>query len=462
MTRRTLIAGTPAYMAPEQRKGQLSVRSDVYALGLVLEELPKGLRNVPSELQEKIEKCLAIDPANRPASARDVLAAFPSGDLLDAAVAAGETPSPDLVAATEPSIRLSRRVASIGFGAVLIGMSIVVFTKERVSLEGRTPLPYSPDVLARHARRIAGVAATDHASWFAADPSIRFYYRQSPKPMASNDPDGRVTLEEPPPDLPGMVALSLTPDGAVRPVVHVEEKTPLSLTVYYALLIPLIIAGAFVARRNIRSWARRRARGAARRGVGLFLPHAVLDFRSASHAIVRRRVRNVQPRVREESHVRGRGVGGISGGRTVHPQAAAQDNHRMEAAARRSLERSHRRARHASRRRIRRRNGAPRRIAARRAGRGAVHDRDSCTLIAPVVAGAAFLFSDARDFLFALRSFSSAVVARDFAQDVDRVGGLGDGAGRPARASRAETARLHPRRCASVDSVCWFSTDTAF
>src|SRR5260370_22931777 len=141
-------------MAGEERKGQMWVGSDVYAVGLVLQELLKGFRNVPSELQEKIEKCLAIDPANRPASARDVLAAFPSGDLLDAAVAAGETPSPDLVAATEPSIRLSRRLASLIFCTVLVGMVIVLLTKERVSLEGRTPLPYSPALLERHARGI--------------------------------------------------------------------------------------------------------------------------------------------------------------------------------------------------------------------------------------------------------------------------------------------------------------------
>ncbi len=282
ITQRTLIAGTPAYMAPEQLKGQMSVRSDVYALGLVLQELLEGFRNVPSELQEKIEKCLAIDPANRPASARDVLAAFPSGDLLDAAVAAGETPSPDLVAATEPSIRLSRRVVSLIFGAVLIAMTIVVFTKERVSLEGRTSLPYSPAVLERRARRIAGVVAGDYASWFAADPSIRFYYRQSPKPMASNDPDGRITLNEPPPDLPGMVALSLTPEGAIVPVVHVEEKAPLSLTVYFALLVPLIIAGAFVARRNIRS-GRGDVRGARRIAAWVFLCRILYWIFAAHH-----------------------------------------------------------------------------------------------------------------------------------------------------------------------------------
>src|SRR5438093_1286896 len=183
MTRRTLVAGTPAYMAPEQRKGILSLRSDVYALGIVLSELLKGHRNIPSELREKIERCLAIDPANRPASAREVLASFPTTDPLDAAVAAGETPSPELVAFAEPSIRLSPRLAWIVFTAVLGGIVIVLLRKDNLSFEGRTPLPLSRAALTERARQIARGNLKDYAAWFAADPNLRFFYRQRPKPL---------------------------------------------------------------------------------------------------------------------------------------------------------------------------------------------------------------------------------------------------------------------------------------
>ena len=119
-------AGTPAYQAPEQLAGEaVSIKSDLYSLGLVLYELFTGRAafeaastrelldrqrsstpSRPSSLVDDIDpaaerailQCLESDPSNRPASALAVAAALPGGDPLAAAMAAGETPSPELVA----------------------------------------------------------------------------------------------------------------------------------------------------------------------------------------------------------------------------------------------------------------------------------------------------------------------------------------------------------------------------
>ncbi len=175
------IAGTPAYMAPEQLHGRpATVQSDLYSLGLLMYELftgkrahagktfPDRLREVDSQItipsehirdidpavERIILRCLSSDPPMRPRSAREVIAALPGGDPLAAALAAGETPSPKLVAAAGTEGSLSRRVAWSMLAAIAVLLVAQFALARMVSLSNYLSLDRSPEVLRQRGREI--------------------------------------------------------------------------------------------------------------------------------------------------------------------------------------------------------------------------------------------------------------------------------------------------------------------
>jgi hypothetical protein len=278
-------AGTPAYMSPEQfAGGELTPKSDLYSLGLVLYEIFTGKRpfdastseemarlrdksapTAPSALVKDLDplvervilRCLEKDPAKRPASAVQVAAALPGGDPLAAALAAGETPSPEMVAASGKTEGISPAMAWTALAGIFVFVTAGILLSAQAKLYRRVPLEKPPEELAGQAREILksfGYAEPplDTAMGFSEgreflryitqhdqsktrwdhleDGAFSFWYRGSPRPLVTTNSEqsepmlGTVWTDDPPLDITGMTLVELNPLGRLRQFVEVPPQ----------------------------------------------------------------------------------------------------------------------------------------------------------------------------------------------------------------------------------------------